>query len=842
MDRAKNHNSSVSLKIAQLFENAANGDFSKTVNFTQSEREDNGSDIDLAIVSYEKMRSFTDQINGISSGDYSAEMTQHSDQDKLGSALQRLTVNLRNVSKVAETVGNGNFSRKVKEQGTEDVLAKSMNKMIFQLQQTKIKTVMATQEVEKSKRELVFQKHALDEHAIVSIVDRKGTITYVNDKFCAISGYNRAELIGQNHSLLESGEHPDEFFRDMLKTIANGNTWNGEINNKNKSGGYFWLQTTIVPTTDEAGIPFQYVRIQTDITDEKLKTGILLLATDEAKSATLAKSQFLASMSHEIRTPMAGVIGMADLILDTDLSPRQLDWATSIKTSGENLLTILNEILDQSKLESGKLDIAPVDFHLVSFIENTTQLFGPKIDDKGLTLDVEMNDALPDGVYADSMRMGQILSNLLSNALKFTASGSITVRVTHTQNDDGSFMLRISVTDSGIGVNNEVQAKLFTAFTQADSSTSRNYGGTGLGLSISKQLTELMGGKIGVDSAEGMGSTFWFTTHCHPVSGEIEAPDKRRSLDRWISSRSLNVLVAEDNLVNQQLIQAIFEKLNHQVTVVDNGKLATECVEDGDFDLVLMDIRMPVMDGLQATTIIRSRDDEKSNIPIIALTADIAAGNIKQFTDIGVNDVCSKPLDLPVLLKAINKLVGEEIHTSLSYARPANKDRDRENTDSDEAPTGFTIFSQVLERVACIVDQVTEIDEEEPHENLASLGAERFAELVQMYTDSLSEQCDELKSELDVLSRNLIDEEQRSKLKFLTHTLKGGGGSFGYNLVTIIATQADILLKENEVLDDTGLQTLMGCSEALSLVARKKMSGNGGKAGRILLQGLKEFS
>ena len=375
--------------------------------------------------------------------------------------------------------------------------------------------------LEQGKRELERQKQALDAHAIVAITDPAGTIIYANERFCAISGYPELELLGQNHRMLNSGYHSREFFQQMYRTISSGQVWHGEIRNRAKDGSLYWVDTTIVPFVDQQGRPERYIAIRTDITAQRASALEAEAARQVAEVANRIKGDFLAVMSHEIRTPLNGVLGLVGMLMESGLRSEQLELARSLRTCGEALLTQVNDILDYSKIEAGKIDLQEEDFALLHTVDDSIILVAERLLGKDLDLGVVIAPEVPAHFLGDQSRLRQIFANLLSNAVKFTQQGGITLRIgLHPRASDdppGCIRLACAVEDTGIGIPADKLTQLFTPFTQIHRGPTQSFGGTGLGLTISRMLVERMGGTITVDSAVGTGSTFRFDIRLQQV-------------------------------------------------------------------------------------------------------------------------------------------------------------------------------------------------------------------------------------------------------------------------------------------------------------------------------------
>jgi PAS domain S-box-containing protein len=478
---------------------------------------------------------------------------------------------------------------------------------------------------------------------------------YVSPAYEQIWGRTCDSVYENSASRLEA-IHPDDLEQSRLLFARQmqGESVESEYRIRTPDGVEKWIRSRAFPIRDPDGQLLRIVGIAEEITERKRYEEELIHARQGAEAANRAKSCFLANMSHEIRTPMNGVIGMLQLLTETSLTPEQARYASVAQSSGENLLALIDDILDLSKIEARKVVLATVTFDLRRTIDEVVQLLRVQADAKGLPIHSLVSPEIPPLLRGDAHRLRQVLTNLCANAIKFTQQGVITVEAALASRNDRTATVRFTVADTGIGIRMEQAEKLFSPFTQADVSTTRKYGGTGLGLAICKQIVEMMGGTIGVHSGEGQGSTFWFI-----ASFELALPSQRQptserrdgSLAATVRTprvvRDARILVVEDNATNREVALAQLRKLGYRASAVNNGVEAVEAVQQESYDLVLMDCEMPMMDGFEATR--RIRKSIGSGIPIVALTADAMAGDRQRCLSEGMNDYVAKPVEMGAL-------------------------------------------------------------------------------------------------------------------------------------------------------------------------------------------------
>jgi len=506
----------------------------------------------------------------------------------------------------------------------------------------------------------------------VLILDAQGTVEWVNDSFSRMAGISADAMRSRPLAAMLFDEDAEEDSRRHFQRFLEvGHGLSQEIQQRRADGQLYWLSISVTPVFDEEGGITHWVGIAHDVTRRREEQQALEQAKEAAEAASRAKGEFLANVSHEIRTPMNVIIGMTELTLGTRLTPEQREYLSAVKNSADALLRLLNDVLDLSKIEAGKLQIEAVPFSLPELLQEVVKLWEPAARQKRLRAAGQVAADLPPLVVGDPIRLRQILFNLVDNAIKFTEQGEVVVAVALDSLTGDEARVHFAVRDTGIGIPEDKRASIFEAFSQADTSTSRRYGGTGLGLAISAQLVSLLEGRLWVESQFGSGSTFHFClsmTVPAPVPADENKPSRRRGPLR--AKDRLRVLVADDNPANRLLAARILEKRGHAVCQAADGREALAMAEREKLDVVVMDAQMPEMDGLQATREIRALEKTtQSHLPIIALTASAMSGDRERCLAAGMDGYISKPINAQELLTLVEALGSQTRLAKLSDQR-----------------------------------------------------------------------------------------------------------------------------------------------------------------------------
>ena len=575
-------------------------------------------------------------------------------------------------------------------------------------------------------------------------------IIYANPAFYRITGYAEEEVIGRNCRFLQGPGTNPRHIQAMRDAIEQGKAIDVEIVNHRKDGSRFVNELHLSPVLGEDGEVRYIFGIQHDVSAREQFARDAERARRAAERANAEKSDFLAFMSHEIRTPMNGVMGTISLLLDTTLDAEQHAYAETARRCGELLLATVNEMLDLSRIEAGHLAIEEEAFDLAAPVAEVLDLLAPAVAEKGIRLSASIDPLLPARVIGDARRLRQVLLNLADNAVKFTAAGGVGIRV---ERAEANGMVRFAVADTGIGMPPEVQARLFGRFAQGGPETARRYGGSGLGLMICKRLVGLMGGRIVLASTPGKGSTFSFEIPLRPIAESGRPPSTllpRPALAKPLPGARGRVLIAEDGEANQLVAAAILRKAGYAVDLARDGEEALGAARTAAYDLVLMDVRMPRMDGLAATAAIRGLEGPAGRVPIIAMTAAAMPDEVARCLEAGMDAHVAKPMDLTALLAAVSDMLENRPRRSRAAVEEPN-------------PAGPTL-----------------IDHTTLQELRAAVGPGRLPRLIGVFADETRARVARLSETDDVA---VIEEE--------AHGLKSAAGTFGAAALRSIASSLE---------------------------------------------------
>jgi PAS domain S-box-containing protein len=517
--------------------------------------------------------------------------------------------------------------------------------------------------------QLTLRSTALESAAnAIVLTDQDGTIEWVNPAFTSLTGYTFEEILGENPRLLKSGIQNQAMYDELWRTISGGDVWKGELINRHKNGRLYTEEMTITPVLSTAGTVTHFIAIKEDISDRKAAEEELLLAHDAAKAASRAKGAFLANMSHEIRTPLNGILGMTELILDTELTSDQRESLEIIQESSNALLRVINDILDYSKIEAGQFTIEKIPFDLHLTLESTIRPFVVKAFQQNVEVVLDLSPDLTRNVTGDPGRLRQVLNNLIGNAVKFTHEGEILLTAGVEDAADDQVLVTISVKDTGIGIPPEKMEQIFEKFTQADTSTTREYGGTGLGLAISQSIVKLMGGELQVESEAGKGSDFSFTIPLK-IAEQIEGTEETdEAPDRSISLKDVRGIVIDDNSTNRRIVREILKAeqiVSDEAADAESGlEMIRKAASDGiPYQLAVIDVHMPGMDGFELASQIGD-DPELKDLSLMMLTSGSQKGDGERCRQLGISAYLPKPVSRPDFLQATISLLTGSSRTS----------------------------------------------------------------------------------------------------------------------------------------------------------------------------------